>query len=183
MKKNTLEIIQTIARVAGIVTKVLYICCIVGAICCLVGIISLALIPGDIKLGGVTIKGLISENTGGSMGSIYNAMATGIVFCIGEAILCKYAESYFRHELEAGTPFTFGGAKEMLRLGVLTICLPIAMSIAAGIVYLAMRVCFGSVGGTDLNNSASIGVGLMLIVVSLICRYGAELNQKDTEEN
>ena len=28
----------------------------------------------------------------------------------GQAVLAKFAETYFRNELQAGTPFTFGGA-------------------------------------------------------------------------
>ena len=41
--------------------------------------------------------------------------------CAGEAVLAKFAEHYFKRELTDGTPFNLGGAKELMRLGILTI--------------------------------------------------------------
>ena len=42
-----------------------------------------------------------------------------LIVCAGQAVLAKFAETYFKNKLQAGTPFTFGGAKELLRLGVM----------------------------------------------------------------
>ena len=77
-----------------------------------------------------------------------------LIVCAGQAVLAKFAETYFKNKLQAGTPFTFGGAKELLRLGVLTLDL-------------------------SFDNGASIVLGVMFLPGSLPCRYGAELTQQD----
>ena len=171
---KTLKTIQTLCKIGKVISKVIYILCLVGGIGCAVGIICTALIPDSIKIGGVTVHGLIESSAEVSMGAIYTAMAVGMIFCAGEAVLCKFAERYFRNELAAGTPFTLDGAKEMIRLGILTICIPIGTAIVAGITYGIMSAVFGKVADLDLNGSFSIGLGVMFIVTGLICRYGAE---------
>ena len=59
--------------------------------------------------------------------------------CAGEAVLSKFAEHYFKRELADGTPFNLGGAKELMRLGIFTICIPIGTQIIAEIVYAVME--------------------------------------------
>lgn len=172
---KTLKTIQTLSKIGKILSKIIFILCIIGAAGCLVGIVSLACIPEGIKIGGMTIHGLIEQSAEFSMGTLYTVMATGIIFCAGEAVLCKFAESYFKHELAAGTPFTFEGAKEMIRLGILTVCIPIATAIAGAILYGIMSVAFFDVGDVNFDNSLSIGLGVMFIITGLICRCGAEI--------
>ncbi len=66
--------------------------------------------------------------------SLYPVMTGAMILCIGEMVLAKNAENYFAHELNTGTPFTQDGAKELLRLGILTICTPLGCLILAEIV-------------------------------------------------
>ena len=67
-----------------------------------------------------------------------------MVVCAGEAVLAKFAEVYFQNELQAETPFTLAGAKELLRLGILTITIPtgcaVAESIVEGVIVGFMKV-------------------------------------------
>ena len=56
-----------------------------------------------------------------------------LIVCAGQAVLAKFAETYFKNKLQAGTPFTFGGAKELLRLGVLTLVIPTGCSVLGSI--------------------------------------------------
>ena len=97
----------------------------------------------------------------------------------GEAVLAKFSERYFKNELKAGTPFTFAGAKEMLRLGILILAVPtgcaVAGSIVEGLVAGFMEVEKAAV----IGNEASIVLGVMFILAALLCRYGAELRQSD----
>ena len=183
MKTKTLNTIQKISKIVGIIAKIVFILCIVGGAFCVVGIIGLAVIPdGGFKLGGMTIKGLIDSSEELSLGTAYTGMAMGIIYCAGEAVLAKFAETYFEHEQAAGTPFNFDGAKELMRLGILTICIPIGTAIVAGIVYGIMSIGFNNVGNIDMSNSFSIGLGLMFIFLSLICKYGAEISQNHENE-
>ena len=81
-------------------------------------------------------------------------------------------------ELADGTPFSFAGAKEMQRLGILTICLPIGTKIVAEIVHAVMEQTMQGVAPLQLDNDGSVTLGIMFIVLSLICRYGAELHKE-----
>ena len=97
--------------------------------------------------------------------------------CAGEAVLAKFAEHYFKRELTDGTPFNLGGAKELMRLGILTICIPLGTQIIAEIVYAVMEQTMQGVTPLQLDNTGSVTLGIMFIVMSLICRYGAELHE------
>lgn len=176
---KTLKTIQTLSKIGKIISRIIFIFCLIGGIGCIVGIISLAVIPDGFRLGGVTIHSMIEKNAEISMGTCYTAMAVGIVFCAGEAVLCKIAENYFKNEFAAGTPFTFDGAKELMRLGICTICIPIGTAVISGIVYGIISSVFSGVADYNISNFTSVGLGVMFIIMSLLCRYGAEITHNE----
>ena len=96
-------------------------------------------------------------------------------------MLAKFAENYFKNELKAGTPFTFAGAREMLRLGILTLAVPtgcaVAGSIVEGIAAGFMNIEKVSAMDMYFDGAWSIALGVMFIAVSLLCRYGAEVTE------
>ncbi|MFR1260402.1 MAG: hypothetical protein ACLSCX_06990 [Oscillospiraceae bacterium] len=106
-----------------------------------------------------------------------------LIVCAGQAVLAKFAETYFKNKLQAGTPFTFGGAKELLRLGVLTLVIPtgcsVLGSIAEGIAAGFWNAEKAAALDLSFDNGASIVLGVMFLPGSLPCRYGAELTQQD----
>lgn len=179
---KTLKTIQKLSKVGKILCTVIFILCLVGAIGCVVGIIGLAVIPESIKIGDLTIHGIIEKNAKISMGSLYAVLAMGLVYCIGEAVLCKIAKRYFVNELEAGTPFTFDVAKELIRLGILTICIPVGTTIVAAIVFAVMAQFNSDITDIKFSNSISAGLGIMFIITGLICRHGAEVSAANNDE-
>ena len=52
------------------------------------------------------IKGHSTMN----MPTIYTTMVVGMVCCVAEAVLSKFAELYFKNELADGNPFTLRSA-------------------------------------------------------------------------
>ena len=102
-----------------------------------------------------------------------------LIVCAGQAVLAKFAETYFRNELQAGTPFTFGGAKELLRLGVLTLVIPTGCSVLGRIAAGFWNAEKAAALDLSFDNEASIVLGVMFLPGSLLCRYGAELTQQD----
>lgn len=96
-------------------------------------------------------------------------------------MLAKFAENYFKNELNAGTPFTLAQAKEMLRLGVITLIIPpactIAGSIAEEITAGLMNIEKAAAMDIYFDNEPSFVLGIMLILISLLCHYGAELRE------
>lgn len=183
---ETLSIIQVISKIGKILSKISYIFCLIGAVGCAIGIACLPFadtgVLGVLKIGGETIYNLIVDRAGIELDSLYPLMTGAMIVCIGEAITSKFVECYFAHELTEGTPFTLNGAKELLRLGILTICVPLGTLILAQIVsgVIAEFVCCGE--AFKLADSDSVALGVMFIFVSLLCQYGAELREENKED-
>lgn len=178
---NTLKTIQTLAKIGKIFSKIIYICCIVGFCGCIVGIVSLAIGAETFKLGGVTIHSMIENEAGMNMPTLYASMAVGLVFCAAEAVLCKFAETYFKNELADGHPFTLRSANELMRLGILTIAIPLGAVIFCSISVSIAENVYPGIEKLSIGEFSSVGLGIMMIVLSLFCRYGAELNEERSE--
>lgn len=175
---KTLKTIQIFSKVGKILSKIIFIFCIVGAAGCLVGIIAMGITgKTSVTINGVTIHGIIEASSETSIGTIYAACTVGFTLCLAEVFLSKIAEIYFRNELEQGNPFTFEGSKELMRLGIYTICIPIGALIACQIEYAIFNHYFDNIADMHLDDFQSVGLGVMFIALSVICRYGAELRQ------
>ena len=108
---------------------------------------------------------------------ISTTLVACLILCIGQAVLAKFAEFYFRNAEASGTPFTHIGARELRRLGILMIptgCAVLA-EIVQGIMIGFMNVMADKWSDLNFDNKASIIVGIMFIVGSFICGYGAEV--------
>ncbi len=176
---KSLNTIQKLSKIGKVLSKIAFIFSVIGFCGCIAGLLSLNFGNGGLlKFGRVTLHGLVSEEYGHNVKSIAATLSGWMIVCAGEALLAKYAELYFKNELKAGTPFTFGGAKELLRLGILTLAVPIGSavigSIVEGIVIGFMGVEKVSAMNMYFGNEASIVLGLMFLLGSLLCRYGAE---------
>ena len=177
---KSLKIIQTLAKIGRVVSKVVFICCIVGFCGCAFGIISLALGAAAFQFGGVAVRGLIEKNAEMSMAALYASMAVGAVVCAAEAVLSKFAEVYFVHELADGTPFTLRGSKELLRLGIINVAVSLGMGTVCGAGLALASLLYPELKEVEAGFS-SFGFGIAMIVLSLFCRYGAELNESKTD--
>lgn len=181
---NTLNTIQKLSNIGKVLSKIAFIFSVIGFCGCIAGLISLNFGNGSlIKIGGVTIHGLIDNSMGYNIKSICAALSGWLIVCAGEAVLTKFAEIYFKNELQAETPFTFDGAKELLRLGILTIAIPtgcaVVSEIVTGIVGSFMHVNKDVAVDLYFDNESSIVLGVMFIVMSVLCRHGAELRKND----
>lgn len=184
---KSLKQIQSISKMGKIFSNIAFVCAIIGFCGCIVSLISLQLGAEEIfKVGNVTLHGLVEAGDYGMEG-ICGILAAWMIICAGEAVLAKFAEAYFKHELSDGTPFTQKGATELLRLGILTICIPLGTAVIADVVQavvaglmntntdFATDVCF--------DNEGMVALGVMFIVMSLLCRYGAEMVQGKTKKD
>mgnify|MGYP005777501451 FL=1 len=177
---KTLKTIQTLSKIGKVLSKIVFIFSVIGFCGCIAGLIGLCFENGDfIKIGGVTLHGLISENLGFDVKNVSAILSEGLIIYAGEAVLAKFAELYFKNELKAGTPFTLAGAKELLRLGILSLAISTGCamvgSIVEGIVAGLIKAEETAAIDIHFDNSSNIALGVMFIVVSLLCRYGAEL--------
>lgn len=107
-------------------------------------------------------------------GTYYKTLALLIddtITCAMAAPLYGAVLRYLKAELADGTPFTDSGAAALRRLGVLTIVLPIISLALRTIPYSAFAVALPG----DRSNVETVIPGIMLILMSVVCRYGAEL--------
>ena len=138
------------------------------------GIASFALGAGTLRLGGVTIRGLVHADTSLSEGALYAAMTAGLIVMAGEAVLSRFAAGYFAQALADGTPFRAESARSLLRLGILTICIPLGTQILAEIACAVLEKTSSGAVELPLGADGSVVLGVMFIVLSLVCRCAAE---------
>lgn len=178
---KTLNIIQRLCKIAKIFSKIVYVCCIVGFVGCVVGAVAMAFGVHMAEIKGFSLKSILQNEAGVAEGTIWAAIAVGAVLCVGEFFVARKAYAYFANELLEGTPFTMTGAKELLRLGISAVWIPVASVLSAQIVQAIIAQFFEGVESIALDSFESIATGIMLIVCSLLCRYGAELRDEKRE--
>ena len=92
-----------------------------------------------------------------------------LIFGAIEAIcVCRY----FKLELSEGTPFTETGAKSITKLGILFIVVDV---LSAAFSSAMEKFAFIS---ERMDNGGGIGIGICLILLAMVVRYGAELEQR-----
>ncbi|MBE6685017.1 MAG: hypothetical protein E7592_05145 [Ruminococcaceae bacterium] len=172
---KTLSTILTIFKVVKIVAKVIFILCIIGGAGCLVGLATLPLLDLAAAAEFIAEEGI-------ELGAAYLACITGAVTCAGEAVFAFFAERYFGHVLESGTPFTFDGAKESFRLGVTSIIISVVVSVVVGLALAVAQLMSSGGAQIDVDMSVSLTTGLFFMFMSLIFKYGAEVKAAVPEE-
>ena len=100
------------------------------------------------------------------------------IFALTDGVLLAFVLRYFKAEQSDGTPFTLHGAEQVKRLGIRAIVMPLVASILAAIVTAIFDVPQAAVG--DWSNLTGLMAGIGLILFSLILRYGAELEEKNS---
>ena len=160
---KSLQTIQKTFRVFQNLTKIAMILSFVWA-----GLALLGMLCGAVWYSGGTVVGV-------GQAQLYSLTKTGgliqmIAVLLTDAILA----------LTDGTPFTYGGAEQIKRLGIRTIVLPLVAAIVAAVIYAVFDLPQGSV---EWSNLTSLGLGIVLILASLIFRYGAELETKNPSGN
>lgn len=170
------DTIQKLSKVGKILSKIAFICSLVGFFGCLAGAVTIGLGGEAIAIGEkITIHGILANGAGYNNAALQGIMVMGLVECAAEAVLAKFAELYFRHELEAGTPFTPKGADELRNLGILVIAVSVGSELVLSV--LAELVAFWnqSLAELHLDLGGSIGLGIAMLVFSAVCRYGADM--------
>lgn len=177
---KTLKTIQTLSKVAKILSTIVFVCSIIGCVSCLIGAVCLGAGGAILQAGGYDFAKLIQESSGMTVETLYAIMACSVILCAGEIAISKFAQLYFKHELEAGTPFTLNGAREMMRLGIIIVSVSIGTTIVAAIVYAIIKAVNANVGKYDVGNYTSIMTGIVFMIISLLLKHGAEVS-KDGE--
>lgn len=172
---NSLTAIQKTFRVFQTLSKIAMILSFVWA-----GLTALGLLCGLVWYSGGTVIGpaqetLLSLTLTGTPRQMMGVLLSELAFALADGTLFCFAYRYFRQEQAEGTPFTQSGAERIKRLGIRTIVLPLVAAILSAVFYELFGL--SHTGLADWNNLASITMGIVLILASLIFRYGAELEE------
>lgn len=169
-----LQKIQKTFHIFEILTKIAYIFSIVGAVFCAVGALCALC-----YLSGGQVFSLFGEpitifSTTRTMSETLAIMLADFVMITVEAILLSFALRYLKAEQAAGTPFTEAGADMLKKLGIRCIWMPIVAMVVASVI----GVCYNVENLNVDSNLPSLATGVVLILASMIFRYGAALEEK-----
>ena len=169
-----LQKIQKTFHIFEILTKIAYIFSIVGAVFCAVGALCALC-----YLSGGQVFSLFGEpitifSTTRTMSETLAIMLADFVIITVEAILLSFALRYLKAEQAAGTPFTEAGADMLKKLGIRCIWMPIVAMVLASVI----GVCYNVENIGSDSNLPSLATGVVLIIASMIFRYGAALEEK-----
>lgn len=174
---KSLQRVQKAANVLRILAKIGYILTIVGTIFCVLG----AIFCGIFGSNATVREWLAKEGTTFVTREYVCYCVCAAIGCASGIALAYFNLRFYEAELAAGTPFTKPLVKELRKLGLLHILLPIAASIVVAIVSAAMR--------TDVNfdTAGGISAGIAYLLLSLPADYGADLtalvpNEKSPEQ-
>lgn len=173
---KSLKTIQKTFRVFQILAKIAFVFSIVGAsICVVAALCAMAWYNGGqvFSLFGQPIAAF-AEGT--NLRQTYAVLFADVVYLTTDAILLAFAGQYFKTEQAEDTPFTENGANSIKKLGIRCIWMPIVAIVIASVI----TTCLGAESVEDVSNLSSVATGLVLILASLIFRYGAELEEKIT---
>ena len=170
---KSLQTIQKTCKVFQTLTKIAMILCFVGS-----GLLLLGLICGIvISSTGAVISGnmetLYRLTSSASFFEMVGSLLAEFVLTLTDALLFFHAWKYFSAEQADGTPFSHRGADLMKRLGIMLIALPAVATILVGVLHGIFDMT--QIEASDVGNGTSVMMGIILILVSVILRYGADL--------
>ena len=170
---KSLQTIQKTCKVFQILTKIVMILCFVGSGLLLVGLICGIVISSTGAVIAGNMETLYRLTSSASFFEMVGSLLAEFVLTLTDALLFFHAWKYFSAEQADGTPFSHRGADLMKRLGVLLIVLPAVATILVGVLHGIFNLT--QIEAADVGNGTSVTMGIMLIFVSLILRYGVDL--------
>jgi len=171
MDTNVLNKIQKIAKIGKIITKIVFIFLLIGFVGCLIGFITLLILKEG-------VFNYIKLDEDIDLISAIVSVLSSMFVCLFNLYLANCSLNYFKNELIAGDPFTNEGADELRSLGIKTIWVPVVEQLIVGIILAIEKFALNHSTKLDLNIEVSIGMGISIIIVSLLCRLGASQKNK-----
>lgn len=172
---KSLVTVQKIFRVFQIITKVAMILSFVWAGFAAVGLLLTATCHNSSMIMDRIMESIPGDELAGSYYQVIGVLLADLVLAITDAVLFLMAYRYFTQEQADGTPFTYAGAEQIRKLGIRTIVYPLVAIVLAATFYAVFGVSESEM--SDLGNLTSVITGVVMILVSFVFRYGAELEE------
>lgn len=168
---SNLEKIQKVMRVLQILSKIILILAIIGVSLTSIGAALVASNVLSLENQFLHFLSAAAEITKGQLIGTLLAAATSLLL---SGIFTAFVYRYFTAELKEGTPFTNAGADRIKQLGIMQIVLAVvSVAITDGI--------YDKINLSDWNrfdDAGSITLGICLILIAIVVRYGAELEHR-----
>ena len=169
---SNLEKIQKEMRVLQILSKIILIFAIVGVALASIGAALVASDVLNIENQFLHFLSVTTEMSKGQFVGTLTATATSLLF---GGILTAFAYRYFTTELKEGTPFTNAGADRIKQLGIMEIALSVISTWIIDGIYENIELAEWN----RYDDAGGIALGICLILLAMVVRYGAELEQKN----
>lgn len=167
---KSLERIKKIEKVLYILSKIAFIFSIIGCVGCVIGVISVGIWGKNVEIHNYLI----------SIGVDYNfdkaicVCLCGVIECGFMIALYSFVKNFYKKSMELYDPFNKTLAKDMKKMGILHIVLPLL----ASIIIATIIACFG-IDNFNMSNLSSITLGIVYLIVACILDYGAEPKKKN----
>lgn len=168
---DSLKTIQKTFRIFLRLTHAAKILCIVGAVLSGVGALCLMTSYYGGHVFDLFGKPIMIFRSDTNWKQQYVELLAESIRMIANCILLAFAQDYLKTEQSEGTPFTMTGAEKLKNLGIRCIWIPIVAIVVA----VTVAVWLGEENIGEAGNAFSIMTGIVLILVSMVFRYGAEL--------
>ena len=173
--EKALRTVQGFAKVAKVLSMIVFVCAIIGFVGCVVAAVVAAAVTGSLfdAIKDMVVK-FTKEDIAIGKDAVLVAAIAGAIICAAEVVLSKFAFNYFRREVNDGTPFTAGGAAELRRLGYLAIFIPIGADMLAAIFYGIMQATVEGIPNNTFSGLSTIVIGALFLIGSYVFEYGTE---------
>lgn len=168
-----LQTIQKGMRIFEMVTKFFLVISIGGAVLATGGLMAVGTWNSGGSIAGLDAVAVQNWIGASGMNELIASLVDNFVMAITSVILCLLAGQYFKAEQADGTPFSDRGAYLLRRLGIIHIVLSLAGGMICGIVKEVVQAKHDGWGDGD-----SLVIGFILILLSCIFQYGAELKNR-----
>lgn len=168
---SNLEKIQKVMRVLQILSKIILILAIVGLVLTSVGAILVASDVLNTENQFLHFLSAVAEITKGQLVGTLLAAAASLLF---GGIFTAFVYRYFTAELKEGTPFTSAGADRIKQLGIIQIVLAVVSAAITDGIYDKINLS----DWNRFDGAGSITLGICLILIAMVVRYGAELEHR-----
>ena len=169
---KNLKTIQTICKVFYILTKIVFILCIVGSVFCALAVVGITTMKDNPEfLNSIAALGETFDYKLWLCDCIF-----GLVECGFGIAIYYFVQKFYKFELSIGEPFNAKVSQELKKLGIIRLVLPLACSVVIGIVY--------AIFGNQLPSSSGFGMtmGFVYLAISLLIDHHLELEQKKDME-
>lgn len=179
---NSLEKIQRIVKIIRVITIVVFTLDIIAIIMC-IPVLILLFCGSQFFPFVVQLVNAFTENTARiDKATVYAAVFVLLANCASGAILCHSVLSFAKREITSGTPFTSESADGLFHLGLIFILLPLTIAVVCSIGLSIGESFYPEIERVSMGDYSTGIVGLMLLLLSLLCRSAAEIQSQKRVE-